>query len=205
MSANPDALAPLLARAQLWRGNAQARVHAQSTGYPGLDALLPGGGWPVGALSEILHPGPGCGELRIVTPWLARLTQAGGRAALVRPPLLPYAPAIQTAGIALSRLLIVNPETVDSAHWATEQMLRSGGFSAVLCWPGRLDGQDLRRLQLAAEAGDACGLLYRDRRAVAESSPAALRLELEGGAEDFSVTIHKCRGGRNGARWRHAA
>lgn len=205
MSGNPDALAPLLARAQVWRGSAQARVRAQSTGYPGLDALLPGGGWPVGALSEILCPGSGCGELQLVTPWLARLTQAGGRAAVVRPPLLPYAPALAQAGIALSRLLVVNPDSSGAAHWAAEQMLRSGGFSAVLCWPGRLDQQDLRRLQLAAETGDACGLLYRDQRALLESSPAALRLGLTGDADNFDVTVHKCRGGRSGTRWQRAA
>ncbi|MCK5771582.1 translesion DNA synthesis-associated protein ImuA [Algiphilus sp.] len=205
MSGNPDPLAPLLDRAQVWRGGARARVRAQSTGYQGLDALLPGGGWPVGALSEILFAGPGCGELQLVTPWLARLTRAGGRAALVCPPLLPYAPALARAGVALSRLLVITPESTGSAHWATEQMLRSGGFSAVLCWPGRLDQQDLRRLQLAAETGDACGLLYRDRRAEGQSSPAALRLLLEGAPDRFTVTVHKCRGGHGGMRWRHAA
>lgn len=205
MSAAPESLRALQARGQLWRGGDKARVRAQATGHAGLDALLPGGGWPVGALSEILLPAPGCGELKLVTPWLARLTQAGGRAALVCPPLLPYAPALAQAGITLSRLLVITPKDVGAAQWAAEQMLRSGGFSAVLAWPGRLAQQDLRRLQLAAEAGDACGLLYRDRRALSEASTAALRLELQGSASDFSVTIHKCRGGATGAHWRCAA
>jgi hypothetical protein len=205
MSAAPEALSALQARGHVWRGGDQARVRAQATGHAGLDALLPGGGWPVGALSEILLPGPGCGEFKLVTPWLARLTQAGGRAALVRPPLLPYAPALAAAGIVLSRLLVIIPQDAGAAQWAAEQMLRSGGFSAVLAWPGRLAQQDLRRLQLAAETGDACGLLYRDRRALAEASPAALRLALQGSATDFSVTIHKCRGGATGAQWRCAA
>lgn len=33
----------------VWRGTAKARAEAIFTGFEGLDALLPGGGWPVGA------------------------------------------------------------------------------------------------------------------------------------------------------------
>jgi len=205
MSGQRDSLAPLLARAQVWRGAASAPVRTQSTGYPGLDALLPGGGWPVGALSEVLTPRLGCGELSLVQPWLARLTQAGGRVALLRPPLLPYAPALAQAGVVLSRVLVVTPESANAAQWACEQMMRSGGFSAVLAWPGTLSHQDVRKLQLAAETGDACGVLYRDRQAISESSPAALRLELAGNVPELVVTIHKCRGGRAGRQWQQAA
>ncbi|MBY8964306.1 translesion DNA synthesis-associated protein ImuA [Algiphilus sp. NNCM1] len=205
MTARPESLAPLLARAQLWRGNQQASVRTQSTGHPGLDALLPGGGWPVGALSEVLTPRLGCGELQLLMPWLIRLTQAGGRVALLRPPLLPYAPAFAQSGVVLSRLLVVNPENEEAAQWACEQSLRSGGFSAVLAWPGRIANQALRKLQLAAEAGDACGILYRNRSSLSEASPAALRLELKDGPERLSVMVHKCRGGMPGRRWQQAA
>ncbi|MHA7833451.1 MAG: translesion DNA synthesis-associated protein ImuA [Algiphilus sp.] len=194
-----------MARAQLWQGGTQARVRAQSTGFKGLDDLLPGGGWPVGALSEVLIPRLGCGELQLVMPWLSRLTQAGGRVALLRPPLLPYAPALAQSKVILSRLLVVNPDNEVAARWACEQTLRSGGFSAVLAWPGKVSTQELRKLQLAAEAGDACGILYRDRAAIGEASPAALRLELTDGPSTLAVTVHKCRGGRGGRQWRQAA
>jgi len=33
-----------------------------STGAATLDALLPGGGWPLGCLVELLHDNPGIGE-----------------------------------------------------------------------------------------------------------------------------------------------
>lgn len=190
----------------VWRGGTPARLRTQATGHAGLDALLPGGGWPCGALSEILLPHPGAGELQLVLPWLARLTQAGGRAAIVRPPLLPCAQALAVRGMVLSRLLVVAPQTgVHDTHWAMEQMLRSGGFSAVLGWPGRLTGRDLRRLQLAAEAGGGCGMLYRNLACREQHSPAALRLQLHGGPDALEVEILKCRGGRAGRRWREAA
>lgn len=200
-----ETLAPLLANGQVWRGGTAARLQTQSTGYPGLDALLPGGGWPCGAISEILMPSAGCGEVQLVLPWLARLTTAGGRAAIVRPPLLPYAPALAAAGVVLSRLLVINPEDARAGAWAMTEMLRSGGFSAVLGWPGVLQAHDLKRLQIAAENGGGAGILYRDSREATQPSQAALRLQLEGHHPHFTVQVLKCRGGAAGGRWQHAA
>ena len=45
---------------------------AQPTGYALLDAQLPGGGWPVGALSEVLQPMAGLHEWQLVLPALAQ-------------------------------------------------------------------------------------------------------------------------------------
>ena len=56
-------LARLLEHPALWRGRSAARVPTWSTGYPVLDAGLPGGGWPRAGLVEILTPQPGVGEL----------------------------------------------------------------------------------------------------------------------------------------------
>lgn len=201
MSGLPKDLNALLNGAHVWRGRTNTAVRTQSTGYSGLDELLPGRGWPVGAITEVMTAHLGCGELQLVQPWLQRLTSAGGRAALLRPPLLPYAPGLAQAGIVLSRMVVVSPGDEAAAQWACEQMLRSGGFSAVLAWPGALSRQGLRKLQLAAEAGDACGVLYRNLHALSESSPSALRLELHGNMPDLAVTVHKCRGGRSGQKW----
>ena len=189
-----QALAALLDDPKLWRGGEHAGLRTEATGHPDFDRLLPGGGWPVGALSELLLPHPGVGELQLVLPWLARLTQAGGRAALVGPPHLPYAPALADAGVVLSRLLVVNPESESARHWAAEQLLRAACFGTVLAWPGRLDGQDLRRLQLAAETGHAIGILFRGLGQESQASPAALRIRLEPVAGGLSARILKCRG-----------
>ena len=66
-------------RQDLWRGRAvsPATPRGLSTGFPALDALLPWGGWPPGALSEVLDQRPG-GAFALVVPALARLS-AGGR------------------------------------------------------------------------------------------------------------------------------
>jgi len=110
-------------------------------------------------------------------PSLKRLTAQQEWVALVAPPWLPYPPALARAGIDLSHLLVVQPDQPTEAAWATEQLLRSGGFRAVLAWLPRVSTTRLRRLQLAAEAGgDVWALVYRPESALGEASPAALRL-----------------------------
>jgi len=68
-----------------------------------------------------------------------------------------------------------------------------------LMWPESVDDKQLRRLQLAAEAGQTLALAYRPPSAAQFSSPAALRLCLHPSNEALRVEIKKCRGGRAGA------
>ncbi|MDD0843743.1 translesion DNA synthesis-associated protein ImuA [Pseudomonas sp. Gutcm_11s] len=197
MNAQVIALDRLLDERRVWKGQAlTAPSGAQPTEHVTLDAVLPGGGWPEGALSEILLSAPGLGELRLLWPTLARLSQAGERLALVAPPFLPYAPAWQAAGIVLQHLEIIRARGED-ALWAAEQCLRSGSCGAVLCWPGQASDRALRRLQVAAETGQTLGFAYRPANAAHNPSPAALRLLLEGPAQ---VRVLKCRGGLAPAR-----
>jgi hypothetical protein len=116
---------------------------------------------------------------------------------LVDPPWIPYPATLQAHGLDLGRLLLVRTRGEGESLWACEQALRSGRGGAVLAWPGRIDFARLRRLQLAAEAHAKLAFLFRPGNALHESSPAALRLQLEpaehGGTR---VRIVKCRGSR---------
>jgi cell division inhibitor SulA len=187
------ALETLLAAQTLWRAGRTAALAAEgeSTGHAPLDALLPQGGWPRRALTELLLPADGVGELELLFPTLARMTQAGGTVVVVAPPYIPYAPAWQAAGVELAQLEIVDASPRD-ALWAFEQCLRSGTCAAVLGWPQKADAQSLRRLQVAADSGDCLGFAFRDRKHLANPSPAALRLEQADGAWH----VRKCRGGQ---------
>jgi len=190
----------LLKHPGLWKGNSSARaVPSVSTGFGDLDDILPGGGWPQGALTEILPASEGIGELRLLLPALARLSHSGRWLACIAPPYIPYAPALERHGIRLSRLLLVHPRRNDDRLWAVEQALRSGNCAAVLAWCSAADDHSLRRLQLAAEAGNSMGFLFRDPRCMHEHSPAAVRLHLYADgdqAKNNRVRVHlfKCRG-----------
>ncbi len=189
----------ILQRADVWRaGRLPATQRAVASGFERLDARLPGGGWPRGALTEILFAREGTGALRLLMPALARLSRDEDRwICWVAPPWIPYAPALQDAGIDLSRVLLVHPGARQDGLWAVEQSLRSGTCSAVLAWPTVNDSAVLRRLQLAAEAGDASGFLFRPQSVAGSPSPAALRLQLHARrGDDLVVSLLKRRGGQ---------
>ncbi len=202
----PDAssLDELLENPRLWRGRDQAQATpGLASGYRELDRHLPGGGWPQQALTEILIEQYGIGELQLLMPALARLSAEDveahaepGWIAWVAPPFQPYAPALQQWNINLSRMLIVRPKSDDEILWSAEQALTSGTCAAVLLWPGRLDDQASRRLQLAAEKGHSWAIAFRPLSARQQASAAALRLEMHSDRQGTHVSILKSRGGR---------
>jgi cell division inhibitor SulA len=191
------ALAEVLARADIWRGDrcASASLPVVTSGFASLDAELPGGGWPRGALIELLADGSGLGEVSLLLPALRAVREEGGWSLLVVPPHPLHAPAWAAAGADLSRLAVVSPASERDALWAMEQALASGAPGLVLGWAAYADARTLRRLQVAAAAGRALALLFRPLRTFREASPAPLRLVLAAGVEGrLSVRILKRRG-----------
>lgn len=186
------AMQSMLDSGRVWRGtSARAPGEAIATGHAALDALLPQGGWPVGALTEILLPVDGVGELQLLWPTLASLSRQEATIALVAPPYVPYAPAWAAARVALSALQVIQADEHHAA-WAAEQCLRSGACSAVLFWPRQTDDRQLRRFQLAAETGRCLAWAFRSQAVAEQASPAALRLAID--TAPSRVRVLKCRG-----------
>jgi cell division inhibitor SulA/protein ImuA len=193
-----EAFSEILRRHDVWRGDDLAQVARPSvpSGFAALDAALPGGGWPTGALTEILPAHEGIGELRLLGPALAQLTHERRLVAWIAPPHLPYAPALAASGIDLDHVLVVKTRTPQETLWAVEQALRANACGAVLAWPSaRAKYAELRRLQIAAEGGRSAAVLFRPPQAAHESSPAALRLALETAPGALRVRVLKRRGG----------
>ncbi len=170
------ALEHILQRHPVWRGAALARISETiSTGYAELDRELPGGGWPLGALTEILGLQEGIGELQLALPALAALSTAGKRVAWLAPPHLPYAPALAAAGVDLANLAVVRAPGRRDALWAAEQVLRAGPCRALLAWFRHARYEELRRLAVAAEASRAFVVLKILKR---RGAPAAAPIHL---------------------------
>lgn len=189
----PTSLERLLAdRSDVWRGRRRHPGPALTTGRAALDARLPDGGWPRGKLVELLPERFGIGELGLLLPCLAEMTRQKRPVLLVAPPLVPCPQALTRAGVDLSRLVIVR----DEAHvfWAAEQALKSGLCGAVVAWPAGADVDDrpVRRLQLAAESGDAPVFLCYSPGCRPPPSLASLRLAIRGGGD---IEILRSRGG----------
>lgn len=197
-------LAIRLRRPDLWTGERLALAgETIGSGYPALDEQLPGGGWPRGALVELLAERPGIGELALLLPTLAALTARDEWGALLRPQDAPrlHAPAWQAAGVHLARLIVVALPAGDSrlavgdAWWAAEQLLRAGSVTAALLWlPRQDDSARLRRLQVAAEAGGTLAFLFGEAVRQTNASPAPLRLRLSAADKGLSVFFLKRRG-----------
>lgn len=191
------ALAEVLARPDVWRGDrlAPSALPALASGFAALDAELPGGGWPCGALTELLVDGVGCGELELLMPALRAVAVVPGWSLLIGAPYPLHAPALAAAPLDPARLLLVSPATERDALWAAETALASSAPSAVLCWAQRADARAVRRLQVAAAAGNAAAFLFRPRQAADHASAAPLRLALAAGpAGKLAVSFIKRRG-----------
>lgn len=195
----------------LWRAHQMGRQRGSAvpTGFEALDAVLPGGGWPVQALTELLLPHPGLGEVRLLAPALAAVQQQHRSVMLFDPPALPYGWTLAACGLDLEQLYVVQGrgrgrqaeavrQRLPAADvlWALEQALKSGLVGAVLAWlPARLAADALRRLQLAAQAHDGPVFLLRDEVVGSRPSPAPLRLLLRpAGADELRLAVLKRRG-----------
>lgn len=187
----------------IWRGGDAHRPVTRSTGFRSLDALLPGEGWPVGALTEVIPVCEGLGELSLCLPALSLLCREGRYVAFVAPPHIPYAPALRQAGIPLEFVVWIDAHRDEDVQWSAEQLLREGQAGAVLVWTVTRDEHALRRLQLAAESGKAIALAYRPAFSLRQPSPAAIRIALQPACGDdlrggTRVELIKARGGRPG-------
>ena len=170
---------PVELHADVWHAHTLATPVAQvvATGAAALDAQLPGGGWPVGALTELLQAPGVHSEWRLLAPALARCGTAA--VVLVAPPHVPFGPALTARGVASQRLLWVHSAVAAQRLWATEQALRCAGVDAVLAWLPQARADQLRRLQMAASEYNRLLFVMRPHTARQESSPAVLRLALE--------------------------
>jgi hypothetical protein len=184
-----------------------------ATGFPSLDRALPQRGWFADGLNELLGNEQGAGEFSLLLPALAQSCAEGKGVVLVNPPFLPYAPALEAAGLRFEHLIVVRNADAEQLYWAAEQAMRSKACGAVVVWSDEaarpLPDLLLRRLQIATHAGSCAGFLFRPRRARERASPAPLRIVYAPVAGELELTMHKCRGLSAPARvrvqpWRHA-
>ena len=185
----------------LWRGVDMAGqgCHGHSTGFPPLDNILPGRGWPHKGLMEIITPHWGMGELQLLIPLMRSIVEQGQWILWISPPHLLYAPALIQAGINTDQVLLVKLDTsCKDALWSMEKALQTENCGLVLAWQNWLPNKVLRRLQLAADVGNTLGVLFKHHDS--EHSPSLMRLKIgdslpsEGQFNESEVTLIKARG-----------
>jgi protein ImuA len=164
------------------------------TGHAALDAQLPGGGWPVGSMVEVLQQRAGPHVWQLLLPALVQaITRQAGPVVLVGAPYEPFGPSLQAQGLPSERLLWVRAEKIAARLWAAEQALRCGEVAAVLAWLPKAKGAELRRLHMAAQQQRRLLFVFRGIEARSDVSPARLRLLAEG-VDCLELHILKRRG-----------
>ena len=157
------------------------------TGLALLDEVLPQGGIPAGAITEILGDGKGSGALSLAMRLALRCTwsagdsgtEAGANVVVVDTAGDFYPPAAWQRGLSPHQLVVIRAGDAKAALWSVEQSLRCPAIAVVVALMNSLDVRQSRRLQLAAESSGCVGLLLRgDRRRV--RSFAAVRMLVEG-------------------------
>lgn len=179
----------------VWRVDELAAQEAVlPSGHPLLDRYLPGGGWPVGSMVEVLQQRAGQHVWQLVLPALAQaIARQAGPVVLVGAPYEPFGPSLRVQGLPPERLLCVRAEKPTARLWAAEQALRCSEVAAVLAWLPQAKSAELRRLHMAAQQQGRLLFVFRGLNARHEASPARLRLLVEGVAT-LSLHILKRRG-----------
>jgi hypothetical protein len=170
-----------------------------SSGCPALDQALPQGGFPRGSLIEWLGVDAGGGASLFAIAAAHQAQRAGGAVVVIDRDFGFYPPAAVPWGLDLASTIVVHPRNEADERWALDQALRCEHATAVIAWPSRLDGRTFRRLQLAAEASGAVGLLVRPATARREPSWSHVRLSATprpaaSGGWQFALQLLRVRG-----------
>lgn len=178
----------------IWRASQLARstTRCVDTGHAALSNQLAGGGWPTGTLIELMVQQAGIGELRLLAPALSKV--ADRQVVMISPPHAPQIIALAQLGLQPSSLLLVKSNVSADALWAAEQVLRSGSYGAVLFWAAHVRPESLRRLNLAAAAGETLFYVVRPLAAAQDASPSPLRLSLRPALGGVEIGFVKRRG-----------
>ena len=188
---------PATVAAALWRGDQLGSPVSAvwPSGFAGLDAHLPGGGWPGHAVTEILSPFSGTLEWRLLGPLLRQVCAAGRSVVVVGPPRQPHLPGLRSEGISERHLVWVQAETVPERLWATEQLIKANACGALIAWLPQARQEQVRRLQVLASGCEGPVFLCRPASAVQVSSAAPLRLLAQVGLDwELHIDVIKRKG-----------
>jgi protein ImuA len=181
----------------MWRGTELGRqVEAvQPSGWARLDQELPGGGWPTRSVVELLAAQPGVLEWRLLGPALRKVTISGGQVVVIGPPRVPHMPGLLHEGLHEKQLVWIQAEAPAERLWVTEQVIKGNCAGAVVAWLPQARQEQLRRLQMCAQACEGMVFLCRPQAARHEASAAPLRLEASVGLDwQLHVEVFKRRG-----------
>jgi len=177
--------------AAIWRGT-ELGSHVSkvvASGFPALDLELPGAGWPCHSVTEILQPQPTVVEWRLLAPAIRQVVAGGKTIVVVGPPKAPHLPGLRHLGLDERRLVWIQAKTPAERLWVTEQLVKANAAGLLVSWLPQARQEQIRRLQVCAQACDGPVFLCRPAAAEHEPSAAPLRVQLRFGL-DWELHVH---------------
>lgn len=186
----PGSLPPAV-EAAIWRGDQIGTpiTRVIPSGFAQLDAELPGGGWPGHGLTEILQAQPTVCEWRLMSPAIRQVMESKGEVVVVAPPKALHLAGLRQLGWDERRLVWIQADTPAERLWVTEQLVKANAAAAIVAWLPQARQEQIRRLQVCAQACDAPVFLCRPAAAEHEPSAAPLRVQVRT-ASDWGLSVH---------------
>jgi hypothetical protein len=169
-------------------------------GIPALARELPMGGWPASGVTELLSVRTGRGELNLLLPALAALTQSGRQIMLIDPPQVPEAQGWAAQGVqpeALSWAPVTSG--TDRLEVIRRMLPRVAGGALVIWWREALQLPVAEALQSLARQYGVALFLLRQCEAWPATGTFPLRLWITPGALGLTVMVQPARSRAAGA------
>lgn len=116
-----------------------------------------------GKITEIITSDEEASSLTMLLPLLATLSKDDRWFAWVSPPKNLPKSLLKDAGIALDKILLLNPDDQNSALKLAKKALSAGTCHAVISWAGDLSEHELANLEQSASAGESHAIVIRRR------------------------------------------
>lgn len=148
----------------------------RATGIASLQGLFPHDGLPCGSLVELVAAAEGSGAWTLGLVMAVQVCARRRVMVIVDGEKQFYCPGAVRLGLELDRSIVVRPANRRDAYQAMVQALRSKVVGVVMGWQERMSMRELRRVQLAADAGGGVAILMRPAHAARGPSCASVRL-----------------------------
>jgi len=142
---------------QLKLANLEAAVNTRQTQKSSVNNSL------LGKITEIITSDEEASNLAMLLPLLATLSKDDRWFAWVSPPKNLPKSLLESAGIALDKVMLLYPDEQNSALLLAKKALSAGTCHAVISWGGDLSEHEMSNLEQSARAGASHGILIRKR------------------------------------------
>ncbi len=117
-----------------------------------------------GKVTEIIVQDDNVSNIPMLMPLLAQLSKDDRWFVWIAPPVLLPKHLLIEAGVDLSKVILLNPDSKHSAFELAKQALSTGTSHSVISWPGYLSKTELSELESAAKSGESHGIIIRHRQ-----------------------------------------